>query len=839
MATQVDDATLHTAFLKADAAGDTASAQALADEIAKRQSSASDAYAPDKDGYVTLPDGTRSLRVDINGTTPTPPPEQTPGRSLGLGVGDVAQGFGDVLGIVGNPLNYTINKLAGTNLSTDLGQTVRDALGTPEPVTEAEKLASAVNRGGAGALATFGVGAAIPALEGGAGAIVHELASSPVRNFIMGLTGGAGAEAGDKVGGTPGALIGGVLGGAGGMSMTRLAERAAEHFPRSVMVDEAGKLTEDGREIAQRIGADPEAVQETYTRLRRPTGHRQQNIDREAVRAGITPEQRAAAGQIAPTAEAPIRPPNGAPLDQRSQAILDAVNQTVSGTPGGNGQQPPTFDNPFDEAASERIRLTRGQAEQNFDVQNDENSLRVSATNEGEQARQFFQQQQRDIAGAVDRFRSTFGPDAGTAADRGQILKDSVTQLRDSGAEGVRALYREAEALGGDALHLDTDPIREAATDVLIDEAVPESTKKAISQELARYGIIGTAEPTNEAGITRVALDDGSSVSFRGPPKTLTASNAEDLRRAINRLYDPMRPNLSGQSIKPAIDDALETALNGAAEGEGGIADAYGAARAAHREQRQTYKAKDIIESIIANKKGTDTPVLLPEKAIAQTIGAGADGVSNLRKTKALLLGSNTPHGRQAWGAIQHQALADIFDSAWSRNVNHGNGQIGDIVSGAKLNSAIDKFGVDKLRTVLDPEDFNGLMKLRRIIGNATIPITGTTNPSGTATKIINYMKAGTLRFAGIGTAIASHGNPLLSVGAHGVGGLLAKGKEIAATRKTLAGITSYDGRVETGQRLDQQARDFARDYIRSGKAGKLLPASINLSATQGAGDRK
>lgn len=793
-------------------------------------------YSPESgNGYVTLPDGTRSLRVDITPETPAPPASAE--RSLGLGLGGIAQGVGGLLGLVGNPLNYTLNKtgipqaLTGHELSTDLGKTVRDATGLPEPVTAGEKLADAINQGGAGALATFGVGSALPALEGGAGAVVKELAGSPVRNFIAGLTGGAGGEIGHRVGGFWGGLAGSIIGGGLGISATRIAERAAEHFPRSVMVDEAGKLTEDGREIAQRVGADPDAVQATYTRLRQQTRHRERSIDRQGVRDDITQEQRAAASRIAPTAEAPSHPADGAPLDERTQAIIEAMGQAANGAPGGNNQQPPTFDNPFDEAASERIRLTRGQAEQNFEVQNDENSLRVSATREGEQARQFFQQQQRDIAGAVDRFRSTFGQDAGSAADRGQILKDSVTMLRDSGAEGVRTLYREAESLGGGGLELPPEGIRDAATDVLIDEAVPEATKKAVSQELARYGLIGTAEPTNEAGITRVTLDDGSTIQFRGPPKTLTASNAEDLRQAINRLYDPMKPNHSGQSIKPAIDDALEEALNGAADGEGGIASAYSAARAAHRAQQQTFKAKDIIESIVANKKGTQTPVLLPEKAIAQTIGAGKEGVSNLRKVKNLLLSSNTPHGRQAWGAIQHQAIADVFDSAWSRNVNYGNGQIGDVISGAKLNSAIEKFGTIKLREVLDPEDFNGLMKLRRIIGNATIPITGTTNPSGTATKIINYMKQGTLRLAG---AI-----PGIGTTAHAFAGLAAKGKEIAATRKTLEGITSYDGRRETSARMDQQARAFVRDYIQTGKTGKLLPASINLSATQGAGERK
>jgi hypothetical protein len=115
-------------------------------------------------------------------------------------------------------------------------------------------------------------------------------------------------------------------------------------------------------------------------------------------------------------------------------------------------------------------------------------------------------------------------------------------------------------------------------------------------------------------------------------------------------------------------------------------------------------------------------------------------------------------------------------------------------------------------------------MKLRRIIGTATIPISGTTNPSGTATKIINYLRQGTLRFAG---AIPGVGGAV-----NAFAGLAAKGKEIAATRRTLEGITSYDGRAETSRRLDEQARDFVREYIDSGTSGRLVPTGINLTRT-------
>lgn len=772
----------------------------------------------------------RAIGVHVtDGQTTANAGAETAGQAFYRGVGDLAEGVGDVLGIVGNPLNMGINAIAGTDLSTDLGATFRDWTGAPDAVTSGEKTLGAIAQGGAGALATAGMGALASGARGGVGYVAQQLAANPAKDLAAGVTGAIGAEYGGDVGEAlggnggrvAGSIVGGLVGGGAGLSAARRIEQSAmkltQRVPAEVALAADGTLTEDGREIAARLGVPEDEVVRAYARARN-IGNRPRDLQarREAFRnrpADADPVSLPEQSQVAPV-ETPNLPARTAAIEQGIQDRL------TSGAPVA----PRSL---MDEANDEGVRLTRGQAEQNFEVQNDENGLRVSATKEGEQARQFFQGQQRQIATAVERLRARFGPDAGNAADRGQQVQNAVRELRDAGAEGVRQLYREAESLGGEGLRLETQGIRDAATDVLIDEAVPETVKKAVSQELARYGLIGEAQPTNEAGITRVVLDDGSSVSFRGQPKELTASNAEELRKAVNRLYlsDPTR---ASQSIKPAIDDALESALERAAtQGEGQIGEAYRAARQGFRTQQQTFKAKDIIDNLTAAKKGTDTPVLLPERAIAQVIGAGKDGVTNLRKVRALLMSSSTPSARQAWAAIQHQSLADIFDKAFSRNVNLGSGQVGDVISGAKLNSAIDAFGVDKLRTVLSPEDFNGLMKLRRVIGAATIPISGTTNPSGTATKLINYMKAGTLRFAG---AI-----PGLGTVANAVAGAAAKGKEIAATRKTLEGITNYTG-PESSRRIDQQARDFVREYIESGKSGRFVPASVNLTATQGRG---
>lgn len=156
---------------------------------------------------------------------PTPPAGpstlETIGTGLGQGLGDVVQGAGDVLGIVGNPLNATINTLAGTNLSTDLGRTLRTATGLPD---SPDNLASAMIRGGTGALTGAGLARGGAQLATGAvRAGLETLGSTPMRDLAGGMGAGAGqqiaaAQGAGTVGQIAGALAGGGLAaGAAGM----------------------------------------------------------------------------------------------------------------------------------------------------------------------------------------------------------------------------------------------------------------------------------------------------------------------------------------------------------------------------------------------------------------------------------------------------------------------------------------------------------------------------------------------------------------------------------------------------------------------------------------------
>jgi hypothetical protein len=133
------------------------------------------------------------------------------GQSLYAAGGDIAQTAGDVLGIVGNPANAAVNAVLGTNLSTNLGETFREATGAPR----GDPLASAINRGIATAMTGLG-GASLAArtLPQAGRQIAATLTELPTQQIIGGGTGAAASEVVRQQGGGPVAqTVAGLVGG--------------------------------------------------------------------------------------------------------------------------------------------------------------------------------------------------------------------------------------------------------------------------------------------------------------------------------------------------------------------------------------------------------------------------------------------------------------------------------------------------------------------------------------------------------------------------------------------------------------------------------------------------
>ena len=154
---------------------------------------------------------------------------ETLGQSLYRGVGDLVEGAGDVPGLLANPvgagMNWAADKLGfGRPFSEDVGASLRDVIGAPEAVTDAERYGSAAAQGLGSAVATYGAARPLTRAAGTLGKVAGVLTGAPGADLAAGVTGGFLAEAGGDIGGAiagpsgqvVGSLLGGLVGGVGG-----------------------------------------------------------------------------------------------------------------------------------------------------------------------------------------------------------------------------------------------------------------------------------------------------------------------------------------------------------------------------------------------------------------------------------------------------------------------------------------------------------------------------------------------------------------------------------------------------------------------------------------------
>lgn len=686
----------------------------------------------------------------------------------------------------------------------------------------AERVARSVGAGATGAVVNpEGTVAQLlsGAAAGAAGGVASELVPDnlkPVANLIGGVAGyglahqAVAAKFGPKV-----------------------ADVVAE-TPRDVAITPKGELTEDGREIAAQTGIHPEQVKAAYDHFDEVQAKTAN--DNPDLPPAEAPAMAVGDGLTRPTAE---EPPANPAAQEAVPAAAAPTDQPPPETPSGAAQR-------LAEAQSEGVDLTKGQATQDFTTQESEQTLRrMAGTEEGAKAQAFYAKQTQQIADAVDRFKNALGNPEATAEERGAQVQDALQTLRTQGKAGVTAFYEQAKDIakaygdaGSNLTKLDTTGILGKLRELFIDESVPDQVRKALKQQAAKYGLIGQ-DPTTVEGETTVKLKDQNGepsgrIAFIGPVEPLTITNAETFRQKINDLWEAGKRNQQ-EGLKPLIEDAVQQAVDRAAkEGPGDLGKAYQTARKAHQTQMGTYKAKDIVQSLVDWKKGAPgTPQVQPDAVLKKILGNDGDSVTSLKKVKAVLLSGASDQSKAAWDAIQAHAIGKIFDKAQVLNASAE----GPVISGAKLNSAIQAFGVDKLKVLLPAAEFDQLMKLNRIVRNATVPIAGTVNHSNSAYAFINFLGKQGLKLASVGRFIPGVGH-VADIAAH----VVKSSQQSAKSAKTLKGIREYDltqAANEDAKAPKVNAADFVAQFIRTARDPNIVAPILAASSTQSTEDRR
>jgi hypothetical protein len=126
-------------------------------------------------------------------------------RDIQLGLGGLAEGAGDVVGLVANPLNAGINWIAGKEiLSTDVGRDLRADLGLPMPSNNRERVADEVNKFAGGGLGLSSVARrAAPYASGVVSKGLEAFGANPFRDAAAGGAAGGAGELTRQAGGGP------------------------------------------------------------------------------------------------------------------------------------------------------------------------------------------------------------------------------------------------------------------------------------------------------------------------------------------------------------------------------------------------------------------------------------------------------------------------------------------------------------------------------------------------------------------------------------------------------------------------------------------------------------
>lgn len=303
--------------------------------------------------------------------------------------------------------------------------------------------------------------------------------------------------------------------------------------------------------------------------------------------------------------------------------------------------------------------------------------------------------------------------------------------------------------------------------------------------------------------------------------------SAADLHAAAGEPY-----GAAAEKTVPTVE------LSGGSQAGAEQQAAFEQGRAARRVQARTYEAKDIIQDLADLKTGTLTPKLLPENVFTPLL----NNPTNLRKAKNVLLAqsadstvspsammSGIQPNTQAWRAIQAQALANIMEDA-------KNPQTGGI-TGARLNSALNKMGDEKLKILFDPKDYTMLKSLQSAI-NRTVPLSGTVNTSNTFTKLYNMVaKHLSDSIAGAGTAVgAAVGGPVGGMAGAAAGkslGLIAE--KVQAARESNSALKSIVNPNAVTAKAAQTAadranRDLINTLIDASKRNSFVPYGITHS---------
>lgn len=374
------------------------------------------------------------------------------------------------------------------------------------------------------------------------------------------------------------------------------------------------------------------------------------------------------------------------------------------------------------------IRATTGEASKDLAQQKAENFLAEQASEGGEQLRGYKLAQSREIKQYLED----------VSPDQIDSVGDSVKQALELRENSAKFKRRQAyDKLGEVTKDLDV----RLNTDI-ISESLPTP------RELRNFE---RTLPTQYAAIDGLLNEFGFDLTDAGIQKAakggydiepLSVANIEDFRKSLN---DIERADTTGTTsniigpLKSALDEEFDIASKALQEtGSPDVSRAAKEARQSHIALKTEFDDKGLTKQLIDNKSYQSRIPKIEESQVYNKLIAKATPIEDFNRVVSSLNRAGTK-GKRAKAQIQSQMVMDLIDSGFSAKSRKINGEQ---VFGA--NAFATRFDIiePKLKSIMEPEQFNKLKKLRND-ANDLIPPSGAM-PKGSAGFFIEALdKAG------------------------------------------------------------------------------------------------
>ena len=285
-----------------------------------------------------------------------------------------------------------------------------------------------------------------------------------------------------------------------------------------------------------------------------------------------------------------------------------------------------------------------------------------------------------------------------------------------------------------------------------------------------------------KSGVEKWLTEQGA---FGDNVKPMSVEKAEAFKKWLNDRWNP-KDKATLRMIRN-LKDAVDEAVMGVGDG-----DVFATARQAHRLTKETYDDKELIRKLLDQKNPVDRKVAVEdawdEVVLRSDVAQLADLKNTLTKGSRVTKGpgesDTVARGNQAWKDTQTATMEWLIEKAKSSQKGPNDSPV---FLHRSFKDALDRIGKEKLNIMFGADGVKALNEVAEAMRLAK-PIQGTTNPSGSGNRVIQFFQNQLPRMMGAAAGGAAGGGYGAAAGAAAAdaAALGARGAVNAASAKTM-----------------------------------------------------